>query len=395
MLIFGGIGIPVAGHTLLANANIFGFFLGMMALSTLAEIGGFFEWASTYVARWSKGNVRYLFIGVMLLGCCISTILSNDATALILTPIVLKLIKRLGIDPLPFMFGCVFIADTASFILPVSNPINIIILTSVHLSLFDFLKLLLLPSLVVIALNISIFLWLFRTSLAGTFTTSALTDPYAFVPNRQYFRWILIVLGGVAIAYIICSAAQIPLAFVAMTGAILLLVGALVQGTVTLPQLSSGISWPIFGFIVGMAIVVQGVERTGLIQSVGDILLQHVSSTSPSYPIIGATVFGTAVGSNISNNIPMAVVMTSLFHQLGSSSHALRQSLIGATILGCDLGANLTTIGSLAKVFWLLLLRREGIHVSSLDYAKIGILVTPILLVAGSVILWLMVRLFA
>ncbi len=59
-------------------------------------------------------------------------------------------------------------------------------------------------------------------------------------------------------------------------------------------------------------------------------------------------------------------------------------TFIAATIFGCDLGPNLTTVGSLATVLWLLILRRRNIEVSGLDYFKVGIIVTPLMLLAGA-----------
>lgn len=61
-------------------------------------------------------------------------------------------------------------------------------------------------------------------------------------------------------------------------------------------------------------------------------------------------------------------------------------------MFGCDLGPNLTTVGSLATVLWLLLLRRRGMEVSSLDYFKLGIIVTPIMRIVGAFAIWLSVQ---
>jgi arsenical pump membrane protein len=72
----------------------------------------------------------------------------------------------------------------------------------------------------------------------------------------------------------------------------------------------------------------------------------------------------------------------------------MRQSLyngfVAGTILGCDLGPNLTIVGSLATVLWLLILRRRGVEVSGLDYFKVGVIVTPIMLLAGALVIWLL-----
>jgi arsenical pump membrane protein len=59
-------------------------------------------------------------------------------------------------------------------------------------------------------------------------------------------------------------------------------------------------------------------------------------------------------------------------------------------MFGCDLGPNLTTVGSLATVLWLLILRKQGIDVSGLDYFKVGVIVTPIMLLSGAFTIWLL-----
>jgi arsenical pump membrane protein len=68
----------------------------------------------------------------------------------------------------------------------------------------------------------------------------------------------------------------------------------------------------------------------------------------------------------------------------------VRQGFVVASIFGCDLGPNLTTVGSLATVLWLLILRRRGIDVSGLDYFKVGVLVTPLMLFVGALAIWLL-----
>jgi arsenical pump membrane protein len=68
----------------------------------------------------------------------------------------------------------------------------------------------------------------------------------------------------------------------------------------------------------------------------------------------------------------------------------IQQGFIAATIFGSDLGPNLTTVGSLATILWLLILRRRNIEVSGLDYFKVGILVTPLMLIIGAVMFLLL-----
>lgn len=388
LLLLGLIGPADAFSTLCREWNTFLFFLGMMGLSALAEAAGLFDWLAFQAARFARQSAWRLFLNIFLLGTLISMILSNDATALILTPVVYVLVTKLRLPVLPFLFACTFIADAASFLLPVSNPINIIILSHFPLDLLTFLRLLLLPSLIVIGLNIGIFFLLYRRELQGQFKLERLPPADETIKHRAYFRYTYLVLIGVAAAYVLASAARFPLSLIAVAGAFLLLIGALRWKQSTLRETGKRISWSIFGFIAGMSIVVRSIEDTGLTARFGDWLLKLSGGNSFGSVMIGTA--GAALGTNLINNIPMAVVMTSALGSMQHAPPAVQHGFLAATMFGCDLGPNLTTVGSLATVLWLLILRRQGIDVSGLDYFKVGVIVTPIMLLAGALTIWLL-----
>ncbi len=388
LLLLGLISPADAFSTLCRDWNTFLFFLGMMGLSAFAEAAGLFDWLAVQAARFARQRAWRLFLNIFLLGTLISMILSNDATALILTPVVYVLVTKLRLPVLPFLFACTFIADTASFLLPVSNPINIIILSHFPLDLLTFLRLLLLPSLIVIGLNIGIFFLLYRRELQGQFKLERLPPANETIKHRAYFRYTCLVLIGVAAAYVLASAARFPLSLIAVGGAFLLLIGALGWKQSTLLETGKRISWSIFGFIAGMSIVVRSIEDTGLTARFGDWLLKLSGGNSFGSVMIGTA--GAALGTNLINNIPMAVVMTSALGSMQHAPPAVQHGFVAATMFGCDLGPNLTTVGSLATVLWLLILRRQGIDVSGLDYFKVGVIVTPIMLLAGAFTIWLL-----
>jgi arsenical pump membrane protein len=86
----------------------------------------------------------------------------------------------------------------------------------------------------------------------------------------------------------------------------------------------------------------------------------------------------------------MAVVMNSSLSSVQQAAPAIRNGFVAATMFGCDLGPNLTTVGSLATILWLLILRQRDVEVSGLDYFKVGVLVTPVMLFAGALTIWLL-----
>ena len=388
LLVLGLISPADAFFTLIRDWNTFLFFLGMMGLSALAEAAGLFDWLAAQAARLARKSATRLFLNVFLLGSLISMILSNDATALILTPTVYVLVTKLRLPVLPYLFACTFIADTASFLLPVSNPINIIILSRFPLDLVTFLRLLFLPSLVVIGINIVIFFLLYRNQLKGGFDLKRLPSAAQAVKHKAYFRYTCCVLTGVALAYVIASATQLPLSLVALSGAVLLLIGGLSWRRTSLRQTAKRISWSVFGFIAGMFIVVRAIEDTGLTTMFGNWLIQLSGGTSFGAVMIGTT--GAALGTNLINNVPMAVLMNSALGGIQHAAPAIQHGFIAATMFGCDLGPNLTTVGSLATVLWLMILRQRNVDVSGLDYFKVGVVVTPLMLLAGALTMWLL-----
>jgi arsenical pump membrane protein len=388
LLLLGLIRPADAALTLLRDWNTFLFFLGMMGLSAMAEAAGLFDWLAMQAARFAAQSAKRLFLNVFLLGTAITMIFSNDATALILTPVVYVLVTKLRLPVLPYLFACTFIADTASFLLPISNPINIIVMSHYPLPLLTFLRLLFLPCLVVIAINFGIFFLLYRSQLKGTFNLNRLPSSAGVIKHPVYFRYTLCVLAIVAPSYVIASALQFPLSVVAITGALLLLGGALHWKRTTLMEAGKGISWSIFGFIAGMFIVVRAIEDTGLTVKFGTLLLRLSGGGSFGVVMVGA--FGSALGTNLINNVPMAVVMNSALGSAQYAAPAIRNGFVAATIFGCDLGPNLTTVGSLATILWLLILRERDVEISGLDYFKVGVVVTPLMLFAGALTIWLL-----
>lgn len=387
MLLVGAVPPLQAVGVLLRSWNVFLFFLGLMAISALAEEAGFFDWIAAHAVRASGGHTRRLFVNVFAIGILISTFLSNDATALVLTPIVFTLVTKLGLQPLPFMFACTFIADTASLTLPVSNPVNILMLDVFPQTLGQYLRYLLVPSLLVIAINVGFFLWLFRRDIQGQVTGQAMPAPAEAIRHGGFFRYTLGVLFLVAVAYVAASARGWPLSFVALAGSAALAAGALATGQLNPRRLGREISWSLFPFIAGMLVVVQGVENAGLTARFGQLFLQLAGESPLQAALAGA--FGSALTCNLINNVPTMMLIRSALLSLSGVSPSVQHALVYSTILGSDLGPNITIIGSLATILWLVILRRKGLQVSPMDYFKIGIVVTPAMLAAGALAIWI------
>jgi arsenical pump membrane protein len=370
-----------------ANANILLFFLGLMIISVIADQAGFFEWCAFQAVSRSRGRGAGLLAAIFILGAILTAFFSNDATALILTPIVYVLVSRLKVDPLPYVFACAFIANTASMLLPVSNPVNLLAVGRFDLTLGDYLKHLLLPSLVLILANYWLFRFLFRRSIKPF---SLQDQPRSPPPADSYFVAVCGGLVTIALGYILVSVYGLPLSYPALGGAVLLLSISLSLGRFRWRKVVSGLSWQIFVFIFALALLVKGLEDAGVTGAISDGLVS-LSSHGQLAALVSVTL-GTALGSNLMNNWSMMMISVS---SLGSSAGPdLHHILVYGSLIGADIGPNIAILGSLSSMLWLVLLRKRGLDIHPLQYLRLGLIVAPVLLVLGVLTLYVCGRLW-
>src|SRR5467141_4452325 len=109
------------------GTDVYLFLIGMMLLSEVARQEGLFDWLAALAVRHARGSARRLFLIIYAVGTLVTVFLSNDATAVVLTPAVYSAATAARVEPLPYLFICAFIANAASFVLPISNPANLVI----------------------------------------------------------------------------------------------------------------------------------------------------------------------------------------------------------------------------------------------------------------------------
>jgi len=363
--------------------------VGMMALSAVAEKAGFFEWAASLTARAGRGRVFLLYGFVFVVGTLVTTTLSLDATAIVLTPIVYGMVVRLRLSPLPFMFACVYTANTASLFLPVSNLTNLLAYGKFDLGFARFGLVMLIPGVLAVLVNFLIFAYLFRNDLHGSYETNK--GARFSADNRGFFGVAATGIAGVLVAFFAAPLLGVPIGLVALVGGAMVVAVSRIAGWVSLREVAGSISWGILFLVVGLFLVVQGVENVGL-AALAERAFAAVAPGDGFWQILGV-VFGSALGSNVINNVPMTVLALGAVEPLVTEG-TLSVAAVYATVVGTSIGPNLTTVGSLATLIWLSIARGRGLDITAKDYLKIGAIATPLILLAAAVGLWVSVRLF-
>lgn len=387
MLLVGLVGVDEVPGILRETADVLLFLAGMMLLTGIADRAGVFEVLAERVAALSRGNGQALYVLVFLLGAAVTATLSLDVTVITLTPVVYALTKRRGLPPLPFMFACTFVANTASLVFPMSNLTNLLLYAPLDLSFARFTRVMWLPNLVALLTNLLLFIWLFRRDIPRLIPAVVPNEADPDVPRDLLpaGRWVAVAggaLGATLLALFTCGWAGYPLWWASGAGALVLLGAAAVTRRVTVQQVVDDLSLPLFVFVIAMTVLVRGVEHALL----ADLVLPVPDGTLPM--IAGAVATGT-VGSNLVNNIPMTVLARSVLETLPEGQQPV---LAYATLVGVNIGPALTTYGSLATMLWLTLVRKRGVDVTTRHYLRMSVLTVPVVLLTTTLALWIAVR---
>jgi arsenical pump membrane protein len=347
------------------GTDVYFFLIGMMLLAEVARKEGLFDWLAAQAVRHSDGSAKRLFLIVYVVGTIVTVLLSNDATAVVLTPAVYAATRAAKVEPLPYLFICAFIANAASFVLPISNPANLVVFGKQMPPLWDWLHIFALPSVV---------------AILATYLTLRLTQRDALNSTVATVNDSLkLTLGGKLAALGIAMTAIVLLAASAMgrdLGLPTFIAGAAVTAIVLalarqspLPVLED-VSWSVLPLVAGLFILVEGLNRTGILPALARVLKEAATASPRAVSWIAGIV--VAIVSNLANNLPVGLMAATTSQTAQVPAH-----VTGAILIGVDLGPNLSVTGSLATILWLIVLRREGEHVSALRFLKLGLVVMP------------------
>ena len=377
--------VPQALASVREGANVYLFLAGMMLLSEVARLHGVFDWLAALAMLHARGSRLRLFSLIYAVGILVTALLSNDATAVVLTPAVLTVVRRAGarrgrMSPLPYLFACAFVANAASFVLPISNPANLVVFDGHLPSLTAWLHTFLLPAAVAIGATFGLLYWHHRRDLTGTIDDGIVPAPL----NAQGKRAALGILLAAGIL-LLTSAAGRPLGPPTCAAAILVLLWASAPNFRGILTAAREISWGVLPLVAGLFVLVGALEHAGALP-LAVAALHRLATWSPTASATSAA-FGVGLSANLLNNLPVGLIGAAATQAAGASFliHA-------AVLLGIDLGPNLSVTGSLATILWLIALRREKIDVSGWRFLRAGIFILPPVLLLAVLALVLAAR---
>lgn len=348
------------------GTDVYLFLIGMMLLAELARYEGLFEWLASRAAQLARGSAKRLFALVYVVGMFVTTFLSNDATAVVLTPAVAAVVETVGAaDPLPYLFICAFVANAASFVLPISNPANLVLYSSRTPALLHWLPRYIVPSVLSVAMTYLMLRWTQGHRLRGA-VASDIPVPDLSIGGKTAAAGI----GGTAVLLLTCSALDVQLGFPTFIAGLATAILVLARSHTSPKTIVKDISWGVLPLVAGLFVLVEALEKTGTTMALARLLQALAAHSTTLATWVSAGVVG--LGSNLVNNLPAGLIAARV-NAVAHPSELLRAALL----LGVDLGPNLSVTGSLATILWLAALRRDGHHVDAWAFLKLGAVVMP------------------
>ena len=380
LLVLAGLLSPANALAGIAKGtDVYLFLIGMMLLAEVARNEGLFDWLAGHAAARARGSATRLFTLIYLVGTVVTVFLSNDATAVVLTPAVAAVARAVrATRPMPFLLICAFIANAASFVLPISNPANLVIYGSHMPPLLEWLPRFALPSLLSITTTFVMLRLTQRQALR-----QSLAVPVQVPRLSAGGRVAALGIVATAAALLTASAFGWQLGLPTCVAGLATVIIVLMRARRSPWGVVQGVSWGVLPLVAGLFVLVEALDRTGLIQDGVAVLTRLIAwSRVDASWIVGAVV---AVTCNLVNNLPAGLIAGTVVQ--AAQAPPLPTSAI---LIGIGLGPNLSVTGSLATILWLSALRREGLHIDAWTFLRLGAVVMPpaLLLALAGLIVW-------
>jgi arsenical pump membrane protein len=310
-------------------------FLGtVIVLAELTAEAGVFDVIAVRVARLGRGNYLALFVMCVFFAAFTTVVLNLDTTAVLLTPVMLALAVRTGIAAVPLAMTTVWLANTASLLLPVSNLTNLLAAGRVGLPTTEFAARMWPSELASVAATM-VFLWVFYWR-RGERGVDRYDPPQPRKPGEPVLFWVASVACLLFIVLIVATTILLGIAS-SIAAAVVVAAFALRRREVLRLRL---IPFQLLVFVTGLFLVVQTLSLHGL----STVTRALIGGGNGAVAAFRAAATGAGL-SNMINNLPSYVAGEAVI------PYGHHEQLL-ALLIGTNVGPLITPWASLATLLW-------------------------------------------
>ncbi|MFC1672521.1 SLC13 family permease [Pseudomonadota bacterium] len=377
--------------------NTIALLTGMMIIVAITRTSGVFEFVAIWSAKKVKADPMGILIVLSLVTAVFSAFLDNLTTVLLVVPIALLIVEKLKVTPYPFLISQILASNIGGTATLIGDPPNILIGSATGLSFMQFLTNLGPVALVLMIVMVPIFKFMWGKELVATDEArksimrfreeESITDVGLLVTSLSVL--VLVILG-----FIIGEHFHIPPGTIAMFGAaVLVLAVGIKMDSEEQAELLHGalieVEWAALLFFVGLFIIVSGVEHAGLLNILGNALMEFTGGDSAKTAY--ATLWLAAIVSAAVDNIPFVATMIPMVESMEGAlggADAL-EPVWWSLALGACLGGNGSLVGAAANVMVSGLSERAGHPISFVRFLKYGLPLMLMSVVVANIYLYL------
>lgn len=328
------------------------FFVAITVVAEIADGAGVFDVAGHWAARAGRHRTPVLWLLFVVVAVVCTVFLSLDTTAVLLTPVGLAVASQLGISPLPFAFTTLWLANTASLLLPVSNLTNLLALHQfdrLGLGHAGYVRLAALPAgAAILGTVVALACW-HRSELRGRYELDAPPEPHDPAMLR--------LAAAVCIAIGPLFALGLSPAWVSSAAAVVLLVATWSRDRDRVTQVA--VPWRMALAVAVLFVVIDVALRHGLQPALASLA---GAGTSPAD--LARVAASGALAANVVNNLPAYIALESV------TADAPQRLL--ALLVGVNVAPLVTPWGSLATLLWAQRCKARGLAVPATSLAWRG-----------------------
>lgn len=348
--------------------NTIGVLIGMMLFVAVVKNSGIFEYIAIKAAKMSKGNPWYIMVIFSIITAVLSAFLDNVTTVLLIGPMTIAITRILKLNPVPFLITQILASNIGGTATLIGDPPNIMIGSASGLTFMDFICHNGLVILVVLAVTIVCFRFIYGKNLSvssESMKAVQILDEKKSIKDKALLHKSVAMIILVALGFVLHDQIGIESCVVALTSAAIMLI----IGKQDTEDIISDVEWPTIIFFIGLFIVVGGMVESGVIGKLAQLLM----GATDGHMVVAMLIilWASALLSSVLDNIPFVATLIPLILTMEHGGMDVTP-LWWAISLGACLGGNGTLIGASANVVLSGVSSKNGHPITFMQYLKIG-----------------------
>ncbi|WP_294463679.1 ArsB/NhaD family transporter [uncultured Anaerofustis sp.] len=351
------------------DMNTIGVLVGMMLFVAVVKNSGIFEYIAIKSAKIAKGKPVNIMIIFIIITAVLSAFLDNVTTVLLVGPMTIAITRILDISPVPFLITQIMASNIGGTATLVGDPPNIMIGSAANLSFTDFILNTGVPAVITLIAAIGYFLILYKKHMKvedSAINNIMKMDENKAIKDKSLMVKSIIMIILVVVAFVFHSQLGMESCTIALTAAIIMLL----FGGQDAEEVIISVEWSTILFFIGLFIVVGGLEETGIIEKLANMLINATNGNMVLTMII--ILWASAIISSFLDNIPFVATLIPLIITMQQAGGIDVMPLWWALSLGACLGGNGTLIGASANVVLSSISNKNGYPITFKDYFKVG-----------------------